>query len=428
MRKHLSILLLFLFVPITVFAQDIVGKIQSISTSAKVIQYINPKTKEVAIIKFSDQTQLIDAESFEELTVNTKFKAMLDSSGNAVTIKPILVKLPLEKIIDTDTLFDLLDAGKQVFIGDARPINVYNVGHIPTAKPTPANKLQENIEWLPKNKEALIVFYCGGVTCPLSPSALNIAQQNGYTNVKAYVAGFPAWKNDVYPAHVNADWLIKHLDIHHVIIDIREQPDVSVKGAVSLSLQQLVAQDVQMNLDKVPTSKRTIFNLRDKKVPIILVADKHNSEEAIEAYEILSFWKFKNVSILNQGLDGWRVAKLPTKLIDTKLVYIKKLVKGAIEESAFVKAAKEGSAMIIDLRDPEEIMHGRIKGAINIPLSDLDKQLTSLPMTTEIILHCASGSRAALGYTLLTKMGYSNVRYLNDSFSDVVKDNAIALL
>lgn len=428
MYKQLSILILLLFLPITLFAQDIVGKIQSISTSAKVIQYLNPKTKEVAIIKFSDHTQLIDAESFEALTVNTKFKATLDVNGVAINIKPILVKLPADKIIDTDTLFDLLDEGKPVFIGDARPLNVYNVGHIPTAKPTPANSLKENIDWLPKNKDGLIVFYCGGVTCPLSPSALKVAEQNGYNNVKAYVAGFPAWKSDVYPAHVNANWLSKHLDIHHVILDVRQQPDVSVKGAVSLPSQQLVAQHEQMNVDKVATSKRTIFNLRDKKAPIIIVAEQDDSEAAIEAYEILSFWKFKNVSILNQGLEGWRSAKLPTKMVDKKLVYVKKLAKGAIEESAFVKAAKEGSAMIIDLRDPEEVSHGRVKGAINIPLSDLDKQLASLPKDAAIILHCAGGSRAALGYTLLTKKGYSNVLYLNDTFSDVVKDNGITLL
>ena len=43
-----------------------------------------------------------------------------------------------------------------------------------------------------RNKMTPLVFYCGGVTCPLSPKAMKIAKANGYKNVRAYVEGFPA--------------------------------------------------------------------------------------------------------------------------------------------------------------------------------------------------------------------------------------------
>ena len=187
MFKKSIIVASLLLTPIWLMAAEVVGKIQSISQSAKVIQYVNPKTKEVTVIKFTDSTELIDAQSFKELTVNTKFKATVDENNIASKIKPILVKLPAELVIDTDTLSELLEQGKPLFIGDARPVSKYNLGHIPTSKPTPANELKDNLNWLPKDKDASIVFYCGGVTCPLSPAALKIAKAAGYSNVKAYV-------------------------------------------------------------------------------------------------------------------------------------------------------------------------------------------------------------------------------------------------
>lgn len=428
MFKHSLIITSLLFAPMSLMAEEVVGKIQSISNNAKVIQYLNPKTKEVTVIKFTDQTQLIDAESFKDLTVNTKFKATIDENGVATKIKRVLVKLPAEQVIDTDTLSELLDEGEPVFIGDARPVSVYNVGHIPTSKATPSNKLKENLNWLPKEKDALIVFYCGGVTCPLSPAALKIAMENGYTNVKAYVEGFPAWKGEVYPAHVNADWVKNNLDKHHVILDVRANPMDSVKGAVSLPSDELAKMHEKMNKEKVATNKRTIFNLRDKKAPIIIVADTSDADEAIEAYELLTFWKFKNVVILKEGMEGWVAAKLPTDKVATELVYEKKLAKGAVEESVFVKAAKEGTALIIDVRDAGEVTHGAVKGSVNIPLGELDQNLAKIPKDKLVILHCVGGARASLGYTLLTKKGYTNVKFLNDTFADVAKDNGIELM
>lgn len=429
MYKRTVILTTLLTVaPISPMADEIVGKIESISQNAKVIQYLNPKTKEVTVLRFTDSTKLIDAETFKDLTVNTKFKATVDANNVASKIKRILVKLPPDQVIDTDTLADLLDEGKPVFIGDARPVSKYNAGHIPTSKPTPSNQLKVNLNWLPKDKDTLLVFYCGGVTCPLSPAALKIAKENGYTNVKAYVEGFPAWKGEVYPSHVNANWVKENLDKHHVILDVRDNPVKTVQGAVALPASELAEMHDKMNKQKVATNKRTIFKLRDKKAPIVIVADTEDADEAIEAYEILTFWKFKNVTIMNEGLEGWNAAELPSSNVSTELIYEKKLAKGAIEESAFVQAVKDGSALIIDVRDSGEVAQGRVKGSINIPLGELDKNLAKIPKDKLVILHCVGGARASLGYTLLTEKGYTNIKFLNDTFADVAKDNGIELL
>ncbi|WP_354625496.1 rhodanese-like domain-containing protein [Psychromonas sp. MME2] len=352
MFTKIIILIALLPMSLSLMATEVVGKIQSISVQAKVIQLINPKSKAVTVIKFNDQTKLESAESFEELTVNTKIKATVDSDMYANYIKRILVKLPEQQIIGTEQLAEMIEAGEKVFIGDARPVEQYNIGHLPNAVATPANELADHITWLPEDKNTLLVFYCGGVTCPLSPQALKIAQKNGYSNVKAYVEGFPAWKEEVYPAYVNPTWLAKNIDINHVIIDVRAKPSSHIKGAVHLPTEQLVAMHQKWNEQKLPTKKRTIFALRDRKAPITIVADSGQNEEAIEAYEILTFWNFKNVAILKGGMSDWYKQKRPiaNTPIGTELHYVKKLVKGAIDETEFVAAVKFNDATIIDVR------------------------------------------------------------------------------
>jgi rhodanese-related sulfurtransferase len=429
-KKIAVIVPLVLTLSFSVGAKEIVGKVQSAIHMSKVIQYVNPKTKKVDVIKYDNNTVLVDAESFKDFTINTKFKAEVDDKGYASQLKRVLVKLPAEQLIDTDTLADLLEDGEPVFVGDARPIGIYNAGHIPTAKATPSNILADNLDWLPKDKKALLVFYCGGVTCPLSPAALKIAKQNGYTNVKAYVEGFPAWKGEVYPAHINADWVKQNLNIHHIILDVRQQPSSFIKGAVHLPASELADRHEAWNEEKMPVAKRTIFDLRDKKAPIIVVADSEATDEAIEAYEILTFWKFKSVTILTGGMEAWVANEFPMDQgkISTQLVYEKKLVKGAIEEVAFVKAVKQGGATIIDVRNADEVADGHLKGSINIPLSVLDQNLAKIPKNSPVILHCAAGARASLGYTLLTKRGYTNITFLNDSFKEVANENGIELI
>ncbi|MGF1760279.1 rhodanese-like domain-containing protein [Photobacterium sagamiensis] len=430
MFKKAVILFSLFLMPLSLMAAEMGGKIQSISLEAKVIQFVNPKTKTVTVIKFNDETKLESAESFEDFIVNTKIKVTVDDNMLASKIKRILVKLPKEQIIGTDELEEMIEGGQPLFIGDARPQGKYNIGHIPGSKATPASELEKNLGWLPENKMTPLVFYCGGVTCPLSPKALKIAKMNGYENVRAYVDGFPAWKEEVYPVHVNRGWLKKNLDKHHVVLDVRDAPDTFIKGAVHLPASQLVQMHQKWNKEKFPTKKRTIYGLRDKKAPITIVANSEASEEAIEAFEILTFWKFKNVAILSGGMASWSSDQLPlgTGKIATNLDYVKKLAKGAIEETAFVEAVKAGKVTIIDVRSADEVSKGRLEKSINIPLEELDQHLSQIPKTGLVVIHCMGGSRAAIAYTTLTNKGYSNVKFLDDSLEDIAKENGIKLI
>ncbi len=53
--------------------------------------------------------------------------------------------------------------------------------------------------------------------------------------------------------------------------------------------------------------------------------------------------------------------------------------------------------MFIDVREPFEFAMGHVKGAVNIPPSNLmsgAQELDGIPKDTELILYCLSGSRS----------------------------------
>lgn len=85
-------------------------------------------------------------------------------------------------------------ASKSVTIIDANGSDSYRDAHIPGAInfEADASKLDE---LLPKDKQALIVAYCGGPQCMAYKAAAAKVSEMGYTNVKHLTAGISGWKS-----------------------------------------------------------------------------------------------------------------------------------------------------------------------------------------------------------------------------------------
>ena len=67
-------------------------------------------------------------------------------------------------------------------------------------------------------------------------------------------------------------------------------------------------------------------------------------------------------------------------------------------------------ALLIDVREKDEYSSGRIPGAVNIPLSVIDRFNLSISRDTLIFLYCLRGSRSRRAMGILKKRGYSNVK------------------
>ncbi|MGN6386815.1 MAG: rhodanese-like domain-containing protein [Verrucomicrobiota bacterium] len=83
---------------------------------------------------------------------------------------------------------------KQVFLIDVNGSESWQEGHIPGAIDFEA-KEAELAKLLPKDKNALIVAYCGGPKCTAYKEAATAAKKLGYKNVKHLSAGIAGWKS-----------------------------------------------------------------------------------------------------------------------------------------------------------------------------------------------------------------------------------------
>lgn len=68
--------------------------------------------------------------------------------------------------------------------------------------------------------------------------------------------------------------------------------------------------------------------------------------------------------------------------------------------------------VIIDVREPLEYKMGHVKGAINIPPSQMmagATKLEGIPKDTELVLYCVSGSRSNSSMHYLKQLGFTNL-------------------
>ena len=83
-------------------------------------------------------------------------------------------------------------ADKKVTIIDVNGAESFKSGHVPTAVDFTAVK-GDLAAALPKDKDALVVAYCGSPNCSAYTAAANAAKKLGYTNVKHLSAGISGW-------------------------------------------------------------------------------------------------------------------------------------------------------------------------------------------------------------------------------------------
>ena len=82
---------------------------------------------------------------------------------------------------------------KKVTVIDVNGTESWEKGHIPGAIDFESNSAKI-ASLLPKDKDALIVAYCGGPACMAYKQAAKKAEELGYKNVKHLSAGISGWK------------------------------------------------------------------------------------------------------------------------------------------------------------------------------------------------------------------------------------------
>lgn len=327
-----------------------------------------------------------------------------------VAVKPP-VKLAANETIGLDEVQKLVAMGPEkgkYFLFDSRPAPRFMEGAIPTAVNLPFPAFDKHADKLPADKAALVIFYCSGKTCNMSPGSLAKAKKLGYTNAKVFVDGMPAWTKKAYgvlsPASLKAAYLDTQTPL--VILDARPAPEAAkgfIKGAVAVDPAKVA--DL---LKAFPSAKL--------KPPVVVVDETGGASARAVAADLVKAG-YVGVNVLTGGFKAWQAAALPveTGALAAQATFVPKPRPGSVAPAEFTRIAEaapaERGAVILDVRNPDETKNGVIKGALTIPEPQLLARLSELPKDKAILCHCSTGIRAELAYHLLKEKGYS-VRFL----------------
>lgn len=67
------------------------------------------------------------------------------------------------------------------------------------------------------------------------------------------------------------------------------------------------------------------------------------------------------------------------------------------------------NAYLVDVRTPAEFAEGNVPGSVNIPLDQVQNQLTKFKNHENIVVFCRSGNRSGQAKAILEQNGFTNV-------------------
>jgi len=299
---------------------------------------------------------------------------------------------------------------KGVMIIDSRPAaRQYDPGHIPGAVNIPDSQFDKQLGRLPADKATLLLFYCGGLDCMLSHNSAFKAEKLGYSNVKVYPAGMPDWKAKGAPVSVSAAHLKKLMEekTAYVLVDARPKR-VADKGMIPTAIN-ISDTEFDKHVDKLPADKATPLLYYCGGLECVLSDKSADKARKLGYTNVLTYppgypeWeKLHGGSAAASAAPG--AAAGPTTTV-AALVPGKE--KGTVTVASFEKVWKENPAslLLVDVRDPKEFAAGTIKGAVNIPMNELEKKIAALPADKPVVFVCGTGARSGEAFDTVKLLG-----------------------
>jgi len=344
-----------------------------------------------------------------------------------ITTKQVM-ELFAKEFGDAPLVKETLDANKTFQLIDARPAVKYEAGHVPGAISIPKPFIEKSLDKLAKDK--MLIFYCGGLHCKLSPESAEIAIKAGFKNVKVWYEGNPGWVkagNYLETTTKAVEKLVmKPSQKPYVLIDSR--PAVKYRKTFIPTAISLPKAEFELKKGLLPN---------DKSIPLIFYCGGHKCKLSHESASLALDMGYKKVSVYSAGQPDWKQAKLPLWGDEASGVVKKKVDSGALPEGISVKEFKElvaaGQVTVVDVRAKDEFDAGHIPGSIHIFDEDFifkaEEAVSKLPKEGRVVLHCATGGRAGGAYYAIQDTNYSNkanLQYL-DATINISEDGGFTI-
>lgn len=339
------------------------------------------------------------------LTIAAVFFAFAGASASAADA-PITPKEGWYKtIIDLKAFseYAVVPTRDDVLVIDSRPARKYDEGHIPGALSIPDTFFDKKTDLLPKDKSQLLIFYCGGLECPLSHKSAFKAEKLGYTNIKVFAEGDPAWAKAGKLTSISEVVVKELIDSKANVMIIDARPTrVFEEGSVPTAVNIPDTFFDKMK-DKLPAAKDTplVYFCGGNKCPL--------SPKSAEKAKALGY---TNVKLFQAGYPAWKQAYGAAPVAGATAAPAAKPAQAAIEAgpkgdtitvASFNKIMAEApdSIMLVDVRDASEFAKGHMKGAVNIPVGDMMDKAAKLPSDKPIVFVCATGNRSGEAYDIV---------------------------
>jgi hydroxyacylglutathione hydrolase len=195
---------------------------------------------------------------------------------------------------------------------------------------------------------------------------------------------------DAHPPRLDSRALADALARRDLVIDLRRADDFAashIPGTISIPLTRAFAGYAGWVLPY----DRDLFLLADGEDEARV--RRAVSELAMIGMDRVAGWFGADV------MSGWKASG--GQMVATRHV-----------EPSDVVAQMSAGATVVDVRTIAEWRSGHIVGSIHAPLGRLMTQLADKPRSQPVVLLCESGSRSAIGASLLTAAGFTDVSNL----------------
>lgn len=76
--------------------------------------------------------------------------------------------------------------------------------------------------------------------------------------------------------------------------------------------------------------------------------------------------------------------------------------------------AKNGKTFLLDVRTPDEYRQAHLRGALLIPLGELERRVREVPKDRPVLVYCAVGARSSSAASFLGSKGYREIYNMSD--------------
>ncbi len=141
---------------------------------------------------------------------------------------------------------------------------------------------------------------------------------------------------------------------------------------------------------------------------ILLVCEEGKEEETIVRLARVGFDKVNGY--LAGGFEAWTNAGEPIDMI----------IDVEADELA-MDIPHDDHLLVVDVRKETEFADGHVKGAVNLPLGDMNDLglLANIDDRDNLYVHCAGGYRSVIASSLIKKQGFHNLRNVVGGFAKI---------